>query len=89
MYPIATSFLASNKKQQSIIQQSFYSNVQNSQLNKSSTKNLNNLLGNSKGNSNTKNLAFNILGKKEGDRFETKSSKEYIGRMNNSSYQQE
>ncbi len=56
--------------------------TQLAQMNRTNSKNLNNSYNQIKV-SNSKNLALNMMMKREGDKLETKSSREFIGREPN------
>lgn len=82
MYPQISNLINSSRKQNSIIQGSNNLQSQLAQINRSNSKNLNNSNQNING-SGSKNLALNMMMKREGDRLETKSSREFIGRGTN------
>lgn len=77
MYPQISNLINSNKKQTLIIQPN--NPTQLGQVPHSNSKQLNS--SNQQINATaSKNLALNMMMKREGDRLETKSSREFIGR---------
>jgi hypothetical protein len=81
LHPQKTNLINSNKKQNSIMPGANLT-TQLAQMNRTNSKNLNNSYNQIKV-SNSKNLALNMMMKREGDKLETKSSREFIGREPN------